>query len=165
MAYRTHPNVTSKRIQELEEELKRLCEESLRLDQEAFHYVEDIVRKLGNKPVVRNAKIRQHPNYKEYESLRFFEPNPWFWEIKPDDDPKVKAMKDTLRNHFIWDCMLTPEERAEFERLLARSEPLDRRIEEIQYILHEGMTEEQAKRQVEDDEAEESEDHGGVLFA
>lgn len=159
------PNMlTPEQIKALKQERDLLWQKIFAIDQEAERYVQSILDSVGNKPIVRNPHPEKNPMYDIHKSMRFFEDNPWFWEIKDDDEPKLKAMKAALRHTFIYEYLLTPEEDKEVERILAKADSLERRIDVIDKMLSEGLTEEEAEAEVAEEEREEEEGGDAVLF-
>jgi|GEM_PF-1869371 hypothetical protein len=159
------PNMlTPEQIKALKQERDLLWQKIFAIDEEAERYVQSILDSVGNKPIVRNPHPEKNPMYDIHKSMRFFEDNPWFWEIKDDDEPKLKAMKAALRHTFIYEYLLTPEEDKEVERILAKADSLERRIDVIDKMLSEGLTEEEAEAEVAEEEREEKEGGDAVLF-
>jgi len=159
------PNMlTPEQIKALKQERDLLWQKIFAIDEEAERYVQSILDSVGNKPIVRNPHPEKNPMYDIHKSMRFFEDNPWFWEIKDDDEPKLKAMKAALRHTFIYEYLLTPEEDKEVERILAKADSLERRIDVIDKMLSEGLTEEEAEAEVAEEEREEEEGGDAVLF-
>jgi hypothetical protein len=156
--------LTPEQIKALKQERDLLWQKIFAIDEEAERYVQSILDSVGNKPIVRNPHPEKNPMYDIHKSMRFFEDNPWFWEIKDDDEPKLKAMKAALRHTFIYEYLLTPEEDKEVERILAKADSLERRIDVIDKMLSEGLTEEEAEAEVAEEEREEKEGGDAVLF-
>lgn len=165
MAKRKKYVLTEEQRQKLMQELEVLGKQIDEIFEEADRYVQAILDSVGNKPVIRNPNIKKHPSYKMFEIAGFFDPNPSFWEIKPDDDPKVKAMKDARKRTFIFECLMTPEEGDEYERILAKAERLQRRHRAIRLML-DGVPPEEAE-EIARQEFAEDQDEGpdAVLFA
>lgn len=151
-------------IEALQKEREQLNQKIYAIYDEADRYVQSILDSVGNKPVVRNPHPEKNSMHNVYKDMGFYDPNPWFWEIKDDDEPKVKAMKAALKHNFIYDYMLTPEEDEEVERILAKIDPLERRIEVIDKMLRDVLTEEEAEAEVAEEEREEEEGGDAVLF-
>ena len=166
MSNRNHKRnmLSAEQIRALEKERDLLWEKIFAINEEAKRYVQSILDSIGNKPVVRNPHPEKNPMYDIHKSMRFFEDNPWFWQNKDDDEPKLKAMKSALRHTFIHEYLLTPEEDKELERILAKADPLERRIDVINKMLWEGLTQEEAEAEVAEEEREEEEGGDAVLF-
>ncbi len=165
MAKRKKYVLTEEQRQKLMQELEVLDKQINEICKEARQYVQSILDSVGNKPVIRNPNIKNHPSYKMFEISGFFDPNPSFWEIKPDDDPKVKAMKGARKRTFIFECLMTPEESDEYERILAKAEPLERRHRAITLML-DGVPPEEAEEIVREEFADDpDEGPDAVLFA
>ncbi len=164
MADKKNVTLTPEQRKLLEEEQERLWEEIEKINAEAEVYLQAILNSVGNKPVVRNPRVKENPWYEDWKRWGFFDPNPSFWEIKPDDHPKTKAIKDARKHLFIFECLLTPEENEEYERILAKADPLERRIKIIDKMLNDGLSEEEAEAEVAEEEREEKEGGDAVLF-
>ncbi|MGB9687994.1 hypothetical protein [Thermogutta sp.] len=156
--------LTPEQREALEKEREQLWDKIFEIHAEAKRYLQSILDSVGNKPVVRNPHVKDSPDYEEWKDRGYFDPNPSFWEIKPDDHPKSKAIKAAWKHQFIFECLLTPEENEEYERILAKIDPLEHRINVIDRMLADDLTEEEAERLVTEEEREEEDDDGADLF-
>jgi len=172
MVEKKHPYLTDEQIRELEKELEELQKKREAILREADSYEQSIIEKVGDRPVIRNPAFKKTSRYRNFVDADG-NVEQWFWIIKPDDEPKLKAMKAALRREFIYDALMTPEESEEHDRILAKCDPLDVREREIRYIL-EGLPPEIARKKAEkevyeevydDDEESDGEDgHQATIF-
>lgn len=157
-------SLTAEQRKALRNEREQVNRQIYEILDEAEQYLQSILDSVGNKPVVRNPRVKENPWYEDWKHWGFFDPNPSFWEIKPDDHPKTKAIKAARKHEFIFECLLTPEENEEYERILAKADPLERRIKVIDKMLDEGLSEQEAEAEVAEEEREEEEGGDAVLF-
>ncbi|MBC7353284.1 MAG: hypothetical protein H5U08_13055, partial [Thermogutta sp.] len=66
----------------LKNEREQLNKQIYDILDEADQYLQSILDSVGNKPVVRNPRVKENPWYEDWKLWGFFDPNPSFWEIK-----------------------------------------------------------------------------------